>query len=186
MNKIDFAIFEAIRSFGSSFDVVNFIGVFSARMLLPLMFVAVVAGSYFMRRRDHVSAWEISVHALLSAGLGFVIREMIGAIYFRQRPFVTHSFEPLISLSWMDASFPSGHATAAFALAATVMRYDRLWGGVLIAFALLVSWGRVFVGVHYPLDVVAGAILGIMSAYAIKVFEEREWEKIGHRVRSGR
>ncbi len=186
MSNIDYSILLAIRSFGSNSDAINFMGVFCARTLLPVMFGAVILGSYFMRRREHVRAWEISIHALLAAGLGFAIRELIALIHFRPRPFIAHAFEPLISLRWVDASFPSGHATAAFALAATVMRYDRLWGSVFMVFALFVGWSRVFVGVHYPSDVVAGALLGVASAYAIKVFEEHEWKKIGHRVKSHR
>lgn len=186
MNKFDFLILEFIRSFGASSDAIHFMGVFCARTLLPVMFAAVILGSYFMRRQEHIRGWEISIHALLAAGLGFVVREIIGAAFFRPRPFIAHAFEPLISLRWMDASFPSGHATVAFALAATVMRYDRLWGSLFVVFAVLVAWGRVFVGVHYPSDVIAGAILGIAAAYAIKIFEEREWKKIGYRVKSHR
>jgi undecaprenyl-diphosphatase len=74
--------------------------------------------------------------------------------------------EPLVRLP-ATGSFPSGHATVAFACAtALALAVPRL-ALPLFVLAALVAWSRVYVGVHYPLDVLAGAVLGVALALAI-------------------
>ena len=66
-----------------------------------------------------------------------------------------------------DSSFPSNAAALGFAIAAGVWFYNRAWGWGLLAIAALFGLSRIFGGVHYPLDVLAGALLGWGSAYVI-------------------
>ena len=66
-------------------------------------------------------------------------------------------------------SFPSGHATVSFACAATLALAVPRLSIPLYTLAVLISFSRVYVGVHYPLDVVAGAILGIAIARALRM-----------------
>jgi len=74
--------------------------------------------------------------------------------------------DPLVGLP-ATGSFPSGHATVAFACAtALALAVPRL-ALSLFGLAALISWSRVYVGVHYPLDVLAGAILGVALAFAV-------------------
>jgi undecaprenyl-diphosphatase len=74
-----------------------------------------------------------------------------------------HAVHPLIAHK-PDASFPSDHATAAFAIAVAIWLRSRTVGAVAIVFAALLAVGRVAVGVHYPGDVAAGALLGTAAA----------------------
>lgn len=72
-----------------------------------------------------------------------------------------------------DASFPSDHAVGGFALAVGVWLYDRTLGSVLLALAAPLAFARVYVGTHYPADVVAGAALGAAVALALHVLPTR-------------
>jgi undecaprenyl-diphosphatase len=66
-----------------------------------------------------------------------------------------------------DPSFPSDHATGAFALAFGIWLYDRTIGGILLVLAAIVAFARVYVGTHYPGDVVAGALIAVAVASAL-------------------
>jgi len=78
-----------------------------------------------------------------------------------------------------DASFPSGHAATSFA-AATILTFafPRL-GPPLFVLAAAVAFSRVYDGVHYPLDVIGGAALGILVALALRFL-------VRHRMRAVR
>src|ERR671937_1339050 len=68
-----------------------------------------------------------------------------------------------------DASFPSGHAATSFA-AATVLTFARpRWAPAFYLLALAIGFSRVYVGVHYPLDIVGGAVLGVVVAVALRL-----------------
>ena len=67
-----------------------------------------------------------------------------------------------------DPSFPSDHATGAFAIAVAIWLYDRTIGTVFLVIGVLVGFARVYVGVHYPGDVLGGAILGAAVALVLR------------------
>jgi undecaprenyl-diphosphatase len=104
---------------------------------------------------------------------------IIGLLFFRLRPFANLvDVHQLISKGATENSFPSGHAAVAFALAFTIFFADREWGWAFLVIATLVSLGRVFVGVHYPLDVVGGFFIGLLVAWLVRRLERMEGRKI--------
>ena len=100
--------------------------------------------------------------ALLSAVIALGINQLISTIWDRPRPFVAHpgSVHVLLASS-RDAGFPSDHAAAGFAIATVVVLAHRRWGTLALAAAALMSYARVFDGLHYPGDVLAGAVIGV-------------------------
>lgn len=95
-----------------------------------------------------------------------VITEAIRYIYPYQRPFVSNDVYALLTPS-VTYSFPSGHAAFFFALAAAVYFFHKKWSAVFFAGAILISLARVVAGVHWPADILAGAVVGILSAWAV-------------------
>ena len=94
-----------------------------------------------------------------------VITAVIRFFYHRPRPFVAFHLNPLVfDSSW---SFPSGHAAFFFALAASVYCSHKKWGQWLFFAAAVISLCRVIAGVHYPSDILGGALVGVAAAYII-------------------
>jgi undecaprenyl-diphosphatase len=104
------------------------------------------------------------VTATLAAdGLSYVLRQWIG----RDRPPLVYPVpRPLVHLPHSGA-FPSGHTSAAFAAATVIAWASRRLAAPAYALAALVAWSRVYVGVHWPLDVIGGAVLGMLVATAL-------------------
>ena len=101
--------------------------------------------------------------ALASMGLSSLSVFIINAVYFRPRPFDTPGLDvELLFYRPTDSSFPSNSAAAAVAIATAVWAVNRPVGVFLIAAAALYGFGRVYVGVHYPLDIAAGAAIGVV------------------------
>ena len=95
---------------------------------------------------------------------------MISELADRARPFVAdpHGVH-LFSGHAADPGFPSDHATAAFAIATAILLRRRRAGIFALIAAALLSIGRVALGVHYPSDVLAGAVLGVAAALILWV-----------------
>jgi undecaprenyl-diphosphatase len=106
---------------------------------------------------------QLFILTLVADGLGELTADVLKAAIPRARPHV----HPLIAVPHSH-SFPSGHATTSFACATVLALALPRWRVPLFLLAAAVAWSRVYVGVHYPLDVVAGAALG--SAIGFVVF----------------
>jgi undecaprenyl-diphosphatase len=106
-----------------------------------------------------------AVTGTFAAGLALLVAQPIAHLVDRSRPFVDHPANShLLVHHAKDVGFPSDHATGTFALAMGVWLYDTFTGAVLFVIAALIAFSRVYVGVHYPGDVLGGAVLGIAAA----------------------
>lgn len=101
------------------------------------------------------------------------------AIFRHPRPFAALTeVVQLITISPYD-SFPSGHATAFGALATGIFIYNRGVGWIFIVCALLIGVARVAAGIHYPLDILTGYLIG----FAVTFFSYKLWYALSSRIR---
>jgi undecaprenyl-diphosphatase len=106
--------------------------------------------------------------ALFGAGIALGVNQLISHLWDRPRPFVAHPGTVHVLLAYSrDASFPSDHAAAGFAIATTLVLVHPRLGAVALAGAAVMSYARVFVGLHYPGDVLAGALIGVGVGWAV-------------------
>jgi undecaprenyl-diphosphatase len=115
-----------------------------------------------------------AIAAGLSAGLALVVAHFLASAIGRNRPFVDHPLAHNFLAHARDPGFPSDHATAAFAIAFALVLRDRTIGAVALVLALVLSFGRVALGAHYPSDVFAGAVLGLAAALVLWIPALRE------------
>lgn len=129
-----------------------------------VLFVLVLAGVWFMPNKDRSENREVVIFALLSVFLALSFNQLVDLFYFRPRPFVFHDVNLLIEKAASSNSFPSNHAAGAFAITFILLWRQRMLGLILLGLALLLTFSRIYVGVHYPMDIFAGALLALLAA----------------------
>lgn len=101
----------------------------------------------------------------IPAGTAILISESISAIYIRQRPFVADSHVKLLVPHGADGGMPSHHIVFMVAIVVSIYFYDRRFATFLALLTVLTGIARVVAGIHYPSDIIAGAILGAGIVY---------------------
>jgi len=136
--------------FDTLFEALSLAGSFG------IVWLAIAAVLAVLWRRPVLLA-HVGIAALASDIVSRLLKEWVG----RERPPLRYPEpEPLVHVP-DSAAFPSGHATVAFACATVLARAAPRLALPLYVLAALVAWSRVYVGVHYPLDVLGGAALGV-------------------------
>src|SRR3954453_3606571 len=186
---MDFQIYKAVDARGP--DFLHTIFKFLATDLVAVIVIGVALLFLIPWRSKAIERRRAAVAATAAAGLALLIAQPIANAIDRARPFVDHPTQShlLVGRS-TDPSFPSDHATGAFAIAVAIWLYDRTIGTVFLVIGVLMGFARVYVGVHYPGDVLGGAILGGLVALllrwgplrraleAVADFFSRLWERI--------
>jgi undecaprenyl-diphosphatase len=101
-----------------------------------------------------------SAHTAATAALGLMLYKLIKNRAVRERPYITHSAIECASAPLDRYSFPSGHTLHAVCFTLMLTSYFPEWTAPLASLALLIALSRVILGLHYPTDVAAGALLG--------------------------
>jgi undecaprenyl-diphosphatase len=127
------------------------------------IFLVIAAISALYWRRPAIFLYVL-LGSMLADLLSYVLRYAIG----RERPPLSFPDPtPLVRLPGNPA-FPSGHAATSFACASLLGWLTPLPKVPLYVLAALIAFSRVYVGVHYPLDVIGGAVLGLATATALR------------------
>ena len=170
--NLDLYFFNLINQFAGKWEVLDFLGIFFAKYFEYVLLLCLV----LFLIKDFKKYWLMVVEALTTAILvRFVITEIIRWFWFRPRPFVNDYVNLLISKNFEEASFPSGHASFYFALSTIIYIYNKKIGILFYVGSSLIVIARVFVGVHFPLDILAGALIGLMMGLILnKVFRNIE------------
>ena len=160
---MDVAIYEWLNGYAARHDAVA--GVFGfVAAEGQILFVAVLAALFLARGKwRSVNGRHGVAAAGFSALLALAGAQIIGALWDRARPYEAHpGAAHLLGLSPSpDPSFPSDHATAAYAIAVAILLRHRKAGVLALILATLVAISRVALGTHYPTDVLGGAGMGL-------------------------
>jgi undecaprenyl-diphosphatase len=162
MFALDRTVFQFIYAAGHHNAFWDVLGIFFAEYLPYLLVLAFLVLVYYQKgwRRKVYLFCEGSLAIILARG---IVTTVIHYFYHEPRPFVYYGFTSLISET--GSSFPSAHAAWFFALALVVWYTNRKWGWWFLALAVLMGVARIYAGVHWPMDIVGGAALGLLCAW---------------------
>jgi membrane-associated phospholipid phosphatase len=160
---------EATRSlhaqpFTTFFEVVSMWWVKGPFLVAVALLADLAARSAAPRTRPWVpvAALGTAGGALLGSGLANLLKVLVD----RARPAISdHDWAALIATP-SSSSFPSGHAATAFGAATALALLHRRLRWPALALAALIAFSRVYLGVHYPLDVIAGSLIGVAAGVA--------------------
>lgn len=164
---MDYRIYHAVNRFtadhswlGRAFQDIETYGTILIGLAVVLL--------WFAARPGGDRKWKLAAaSALGAAALGLLVNRVITSVYHRDRPFISHPSARVFGPHKTDPSFPSDHTTAAFAIGVAVLLFDSVAGAVFLTVAALIGVGRVFVGEHYPGDVLGGILIGAAAAFVV-------------------
>ena len=118
---------------------------------------------------------ERELALLTGAGIlaGAMFTYPLKFIIDRTRPYNVIESTRLLTQPESDPSFPSAHAEMSFLAATIVSRYHPEYGKYLYSFSFIVSLSRIYVGVHYPIDVVGGVLIGVIIGKIVLIVQEK-------------
>lgn len=172
--ELNLLIFNFLYSLAGRWGILESMFIFFAKDAIYLLILSFILFFFFRTRPQKSRAiffTQTVLALIISVG---IILETSRALFYFARPFEALGFVPSIP-GPPFSSFPSGHATIAFTLSALVFAYNNKLGAAFFALAVLISAARVFVGVHWPLDILGGAVFGIGSAlFARKLIKDEK------------
>ena len=158
---MDLQIFQLINGFAGKWPWLDQLGIFLASGMAYVLVAVLIL--LFIFRKQHRRMVLISLVSAAIARCVFVA--IIRALYHRARPISVDAVHQLVTNdAW---AFPSGHASFFFALATGVFLYHKKLGVVYYVFAALMGLARIFIGVHWPTDILVGAALGMFTALGV-------------------
>jgi undecaprenyl-diphosphatase len=139
-----------------------------AKYGIALFAVALLIGWWVGRQRDSTADLASVGCTIVAVFVALGLAQVLGHLLDRARPYdVVTSVKVLVDRT-NDFSFPSDHATVVGTVAGGLWFVDRRLGRAVAGFALLMAFARVYVGAHYPADVIAGLALGVATAVAVR------------------
>lgn len=167
--EIDFYLFEKINQFALKSIWLDTFSIFFAKYLgyILVFFLFLLVLKNF---KKYFSLFVSSLSIALFSR--FVIVEIIRFFFPRERPFVQNHVNLLID-HLNQPAFPSGHAAFFFALSTVVYLENKKLGLIFFILSSFLSFFRIFCGVHWPSDIIFGALIGIICGFLGKKFLEK-------------
>jgi undecaprenyl-diphosphatase len=110
---------------------------------------------------------RIAAITALSVFTSLALASAIGHLVSEPRPFISDLSTRLLISHSADNSFPSDHTTLAFAVSGALLSWRRTLGVVVFVIAVLIGIARIYVGVHWPSDILGAAVIGLVSGLSL-------------------
>lgn len=152
-------LFFLIHSLSRHNLILDQIMVFSAQSLIFIAFILVIISAVSGSKER-----KALLLSILSAAISLLLTRFIRIFIQEPRPFVTYNIGPLIN-QIPDLSFPSFHTTLMSVIAFSFLFAKSRFTPVFFILLILVGFSRIYVGVHYPLDILGAVVIALLSTH---------------------
>ncbi|MEK4578754.1 undecaprenyl-diphosphatase [Bacillus sp. FSL R12-0074] len=161
---MNYTVFQWINNFAGSSKLLDtlMIAITNSAAYVAILFMLIL---WFNngKKENAIRKQYTVLYTTLSVSIALLINVLIHAVYYHPRPFITHHVNQLVPHA-ADSSFVSDHSVLVFSIAFVfILRGEKLKYIALI-WAVLVGISRMYVGVHYPLDILGAAFLTFITS----------------------
>ncbi|MED0960611.1 undecaprenyl-diphosphatase [Bacillus paramycoides] len=161
---MNYTVFQWINNFAGSSKLLDtlMIAITNSVPYVAILFMLIL---WFNngKKENAIRKQYTVLYTTLSVSIALLVNVLIHAVYYHPRPFITHHINQLVPHA-ADSSFVSDHSVLVFSIAfAFILRGEKLKYIALI-WAILVGVSRIYVGVHYPLDILGAAFLTFITS----------------------
>ncbi|GGH73655.1 undecaprenyl-diphosphatase [Pullulanibacillus pueri] len=171
MNPFDTTIYHAINNLSGHIVWFDHTMMFISKYALEIYALLFIL-FWLTLPRSRPESRHALVLSFFSGIFALVINFIIAHFWARPRPFVSlqpGTFHQLIPHA-ADASFPSDHGSGSFGFAAATWKLNKWISRTFTTFAIIVIFSRVYTGVHWPTDVLASVVVGVIAAFIVRKF----------------
>ena len=162
------ALFFLVFDLSNHSNFADSLMIFGARFLIYLTFLLVILAAF----KGGVKEKKAMILAFLAIPIAVLLIKGIHLFFIEPRPFVNLHFSPLLDTD-ADASFPSRHTSVMALVAFSFVHFKSKWASLFLLLMIWVGISRIYVGVHYPLDILGGIVVGIISLVITKQITKR-------------
>jgi len=166
---VDAALFELVNGFATRVPVLDgLMRLLVNDYLVPTALCLLAAALWFSgdTREERERNQRAVISMVVAVLLANVLVKLCNLIYFRPRPFSVREVN-LLFYRPSDSSLPSNAGAVAFAFAGVGWQRSRRLGVLMGFLGTVFGFARIYCGVHYPLDIAAGALVGLLSAHVV-------------------
>lgn len=179
MEQFNHSMFLWLNATPNSPTGVIIFAFFCAKYLILIVPLLAVGLWLWAPIRDATCTRIIITRSVLTLCIGLLLSFFIGMLYPHSRPFVEHLGYVLLHHA-PNNSFPSNHGTAIFSFALAFCFWcKKRWAGItLLIVSLLIAWSRIFLGVHWPLDMIGAFLIALLSCAISQII----WDYLGDKL----
>lgn len=176
LETINQTLFLSLNATPETSDAAVTFAIFCAQYTMVMIPIA-LCGLWFTGGK---TGHNVALRALITLLVALALGAICSRLYFHPRPFMIPLGHTLLDHA-PNASFPSTHATIFFSIGLSLIWASaRVIGSLILLTAFLVAWSRVFLGVHFPLDMLGGIIIALLACLLMHPV----WRIWGDRVTS--
>ncbi|PEA06322.1 undecaprenyl-diphosphatase [Bacillus cereus] len=159
-SQLNIDAFRAINDLGKQYSFLNSTMIFLAEYMVYFLGLIIIAYWFTRSRKNKM----MIIQALIAFVTAEIIGKLAGKFYLNYQPFVVLPDVNKLVNHAVDNSFPSDHTILFFSICFSFWLVRKKTGWLWLVLAFCVAISRIWVGVHYPFDVVTGALVGSISS----------------------